>query len=146
MNIKKVVIVGCCTGILATAIALGAGKGDRSMSYAETEQMQRTTISLDAADLQEPHILKVSTNSSSGRLSEVKIKVDGRTISTAKNSPIELNLSPMLGRGKHTIEILGNYSPGDSSVQIEFSGPGTQVSQQTSGNGAIAHTIVVDVQ
>jgi hypothetical protein len=146
MSIKKVVIVGCCTGILATAIALGVGKGDRSMSYAETQQMQRTTISLDAADLQEPHILKISTNSSGARFSAVKIKVDGRTISTAKKSQIEIDLSPMLGRGKHTIEIFGNYSPADSSVQIEFSGPGTQVSQQSSGNGAIAHTIVVDVQ
>lgn len=145
MSIKKVIIVGCCTGILATAIALGAGKGDRSMSYTETQQMQQTTISVNAADLQEPHILRITTTPSSAQLTGVKIKVDGKTISTAKNYPIEINLSPMLTRGQHKIEITGSYNPANSGVQIEFSGPGTQVSQQTSGNGAIAHTIVVDV-
>jgi hypothetical protein len=103
---------------------------------------QQTTVSLNAANLKFPYILKVG---GTGLHLRGKILLNGSTIEQLNNSSKQLDIAPLLTTGKNIIEILGNYSPSSSSIQVEFSGYGTSISQQSSGNGTIEHVLIVNV-
>jgi hypothetical protein len=108
-----------------------------------SSQTQTTVIDIDSPALRTPHVLKVSApvnTKLSGR-----ILINGKVIQQFGNQGISLNLSPYLSRGKQTIEISGRYTPAQSSMQVNFSGAGTQVSQQTGGNGVLKQTWVINV-
>ncbi|MCP2731137.1 hypothetical protein [Limnofasciculus baicalensis] len=95
-------------------------------------QIQQTTINLNSADLNQPHLLKISTNPAKTTLTG-QIKLDDKIIQTIKNNYTEINLSPQLAPGKHTIEISGNYNPTNATVQINFTGTNTQITHQILG-------------
>jgi len=118
---------------------------DRS-SYYEPQQRQISTISLNSSALRQPHILRVSIYTASRQLTRGQIKVDSRVVRSLGSNETEINLSPFLSKGRHTIEVLANNCPVNSSLQVEFSGPRTQVNQQTVCRGAIAQTLIVNVR
>ena len=101
---------------------------------------QRTSISLNSATLKQPHQLTILTPNT---LINGQVKVNGRVIRSFKGGRTSFNLAPYLSRGTKTVEITGTYPPTNAPVRIEFSGPGTHLSQQTSGNGKFTHTFVI---
>lgn len=107
-------------------------------------QTQQTTINLNSADLNQPHLLKISTNPTKTRLTG-QIKLNGKIIQTLKTNHTEINLSPQLTPGKHTIEISGNYNPTNARVQINFTGTNTQITHQIQGTGKINQILTINI-
>ncbi len=112
---------------------------NRSLSY---QTQETSVINLDYYNLKQPHNLVISSHA---RLNG-EISLNGRVIKTIRGNRVAINLSNCLSRGRNTLEIEGNYRPVSSSVQVEFSAPGTVVSQSTGGSGTIAQTFVIDVR
>ena len=159
MNRKKLAIATGVTVLLTTSIPVMSqmikmnnnfvSTNTRSVSIVSDnsqvqEQIQETIISLNASELKQPHILSITPLTGTTQLTG-QIKLDGRVIENLRNNKIEINLSPYLTTGRHEIEISGNYTPGNSSVKVEFTGPSTQVNQQTSGSGKLVQTLIIDV-
>ncbi|HBE19984.1 MAG TPA: hypothetical protein DEG17_02465 [Cyanobacteria bacterium UBA11149] len=109
------------------------------------QELQQSTISLNLSDLKQPQILQITTPRSTTELSG-QIKIDGKAIQTLSNKGTEINLSPYLTRGRHIVEISGNYSPSSSSVKVEFTGTNTQNTQQTEGSGEINQILIINVR
>lgn len=107
-------------------------------------QIQQSTISLSLSELKTPQILKITTPRGTTELSG-QIKLDGEAIQTIRNKGTQINLSAYLTTGRHILEISGNYSPSNSSVKVEFTGPNIQNIQETGGNGEFAQTLIINV-
>lgn len=107
-------------------------------------QQQTTGISVNSDALKSPHILSIKTTDNTQMNGEVS--VDGVVIKKILGSQISFNLSPYLKKGTKKVEISGTYKPASSSVEIEFSGPSTNLSQQMGGNGRLNQTIVITVR
>jgi len=107
-------------------------------------QTQETAITIDSASLAQPYTLSLST--SQGAQLTGQITLNGRVIQELKDNQASLNLSSLLSKGRQEIKISGNYQPVNSSVKVEFLGPGTQVTQLASGNGILNQTLIIDVQ
>ena len=114
-----------------------------SQSSNSSYQKSSSSVSLRAVDIRQPHILKID---SSGTQFVGKVTIDGKVSKKLDSKTSEINLSPYLSVGEHTVEISGRYSPATSSIQVELKGPGTNVTQQSTGNGVVNHTIIVTVQ
>ncbi|GAX43987.1 hypothetical protein NIES4075_50020 [Tolypothrix sp. NIES-4075] len=109
----------------------------------QSSQYQRSTLNVDAASLSQPHILSI--NSSATQL-RGEILVDGKVVKKLNKNSSEVNLSPYLSMGQHNVEITARYSPPTSGVNVQINGPGTNVAQQNSGDGALNYKIDVNVQ
>ncbi|MBD2608890.1 hypothetical protein H6G81_31330 [Scytonema hofmannii FACHB-248] len=109
----------------------------------QSSQYQRSTLNVDAASLSQPHILSI--NSSATQL-KGQIVVDGKVVKRLNKNSSEINLSPYLSMGQHNVEITARYSPPTSGVSVQINGPGTNVAQQNSGDGALNYKIDVNVQ
>lgn len=109
----------------------------------QSSQYQRSTLNVDAASLSQPHILSI--NSSATQL-KGEILVDGKVVKKLNKNSSEVNLSPYLSIGQHNVEITARYSPPTSGVNVQINGPGTNVAQQNSGDGALNYKIDVNVQ
>lgn len=107
------------------------------------QQTTTSTISIEHKNLRQPQILKI--NASNARLNG-HITINQNRIIKLGNKQESINLSPYLFRGKNTIEISGSYSPQNSRINIEFSGTGNQVTQQTGGSGILKHTLIINVR
>lgn len=107
------------------------------------QQIQETTISLNVADLNEPHILTI--NSSGSKLNG-EIKLNGKVIETISKKETEIDLSSQLKKGKNIIEISGNYTPNSSLISVEFITPVNELFQEVGGSGEIHQKIIIDVQ
>jgi hypothetical protein len=118
-------------------------QSSQSQSSGNSYQKSSSSVSLRAVDIRQPHILKIN---SSGTQFVGKVTIDGKVSKKLDSKTSEINLSPYLSVGEHTVEISGRYSPASSSIQVELKGPGTNVTQQSSGNGAVNHTMTVTVQ
>jgi len=110
----------------------------------QSMQTQETAITIDSASLAQPYTLSLST--SQGAQLTGQITLNGRVIQELKDNQASLNLSSLLSKGRQEIKISGNYQPVNSSVKVEFLGPGTQVTQLASGNGILNQTLIIDVQ
>lgn len=111
--------------------------------HTSTSQSQTTAVSLDSTQLRSPHVLRISApvgTNLSGR-----VVVNGKVINQFGKQGVSINLSPYLSRGSLTVEIIGRYTPVQSQVRVSFSGPETQVNQQSGGNGVLRQTLVFDV-
>lgn len=108
--------------------------------------IQETTVSLDAVDLKQPYILRVSIANANPRLIAGEIKLNNRVIKSLSNNQIEINLSPLLSIGMHKVEISGKYNPANSQVKVELLGGQTQVTQETSGSGTINQILIINVR
>ena len=115
-----------------------------SQSSTQSSQQQTTGISLNATALRSPHILSVAIAENS-RLSG-KVMVDGVEVKKLQASQTSFNLVPYLTKGDNKVEIVGEYRPVSSNVAIKLSGPGTQISQQVSGNGKLRQTLIITIR
>ena len=107
-------------------------------------QQQTAGVSVNSNVLKYPHILSIKTTDNTQMNGEVS--VDGVVIKKLQGSQISFNLAPYLTKGDKKVEISGTYKPASSSVEIEFSGPSTSVTQQMGGNGRLNQTIVITVR
>ena len=104
---------------------------------------QKSSLTLSAANLSKPHILSINT---SGAQMTGEITVNGKVVKQISNDKnVNIDLSRYLSVGEQKVEISARYNPPSSSVKVELSGPGTNVTQQNSGNGALNYSIDVSV-
>ncbi|MBW4459611.1 hypothetical protein [Nodosilinea sp. FACHB-141] len=123
-----------------SAILSRASAKDVMDSY----QRQTNTISLDRANLDEPHLLSVSIPTGSSL--QGYIEIDGHTrVPLGANSEF-IDVSPYLSEAITRVTIVGSYSPPSASVAIAFNGPNTVVQQQTGGTGRINYQLNLLVQ
>ena len=104
---------------------------------------QRNSLSLSAANLKQPQILKI--NAPSARL-QGEISINGKVVQRLNDSSSKLDLSPYLSVGQQKIEISAQYSPSTAAVSVEVQGSGNNISQQTSGSGRLNYTLDLDIQ
>jgi hypothetical protein len=146
MNLRLLLLAMTYTLVLAASASVPVNV--ENSSFAGTvqlkQQTQETTISLEADQLRHPHFLCVSTTKTGTQLTG-KIELNGKFIQSLNNKT-KINLSPYLDLGKHKINISAKYRPTGDSVQIEFIGPNTQVSQQTGGSGYVNQRLIIEVQ
>lgn len=116
-----------------------------SVANAGSSQVQESTVSLNADDLSQPHVLRIFAPQSSSSLSG-SVSFNGRVIHSLRGRGTKINLSPYLRRGRNVVKISGYSSPSSASVEVEFSGPGTHINQTSSGTGSLNQRIVLDVQ
>ncbi len=76
----------------------------------------------------------MSISATSGTQLTGQITISSTVVKDLKDNSVEIDVSPLLSKGIQTIKITGNYQPVESSIEIKLSGPGIEVSQQTSGN------------
>ncbi len=104
---------------------------------------QRGKVSLSAANLSQPHILKIETSATQ---LNGKIIVNGKVVKNLSSQKTEIDLSRYLSVGEHKIEISANYAPTISPIKVEFNAPNSNVTQQTSGNGILNYQLEVSVR
>ena len=104
---------------------------------------QRGKVSLSAANLSQPHILKIETSATQ---LNGKITVNGKVVKNLSSKTTEINLSPYLSVGEHFVEISANYAPATSPIKVELNAPNNNVTQQTSGNGILNYQLSVTVR
>ena len=110
-------------------------------------QVQSTTVSIDRADLTQPHTLRVQglANNAPIRLQRVEVKVNGKVVKSIANNSLEVNLAPMMKTGRNEIEISGSSSQNEDTISVNFSGKNTNVTQQFSGTGTLKQMLVVNI-
>jgi uncharacterized protein YxeA len=111
-------------------------------SSSNSSSYQQTTLSLSAANLNQPHILSIN---SSGNQLNGEITINGKAIKRFTNNKVEIDLSPYLSVGEQKIQISARYAPVGSAVNVQVSGPGTNIMQQTKGDGVLNSTINLSV-
>jgi uncharacterized protein YxeA len=131
------------TGTFISQQQSSSQSSQSSQSSSNSYQKSSSSVSLRAVDIRQPHILKID---SSGTKFVGQITIDGKVVKKLDSKISEINLSPYLSVGEHTVEISGRYSPASSSIQVELKGPSTNVTQQSSGNGVVNHSMTVTVQ
>ncbi len=114
---------------------------------ADGEQVQFTTVSIYRADLQQPHILRVrgAMNNTTIPMARVDVKLNGKIVKSIANGSLELNLAPMMTKGRYEVEVSGTTLQSDAMISLNFAGPNTQVNQQSSGSGRIKQKLVINV-
>jgi hypothetical protein len=112
------------------------------------EGVQSTTVSIDRADLSQPHILRVQglANNSPIEMRQVTVKINGRSIRSISNNSLELNLAPMMKAGSYEIEISATSPRPEDTILVNFKGKNTNVTQQFSGSGTIKQKLVINVR
>ena len=113
-----------------------------SSQNSDASAYQHSSLNLSAVDLRQPHILSINT---SGNQLTGEVIVNGKVVKRLTKSREQINLSPLLSVGEHTVKISAHYSPTSSSVNVELSGPGTNITQQDSGNGILKYIMDVSV-
>jgi hypothetical protein len=113
-------------------------------SFGDSFGYQKSSLQLSAANLNQPHILSINT--SDAQMSG-EITVNGKVVKQINNDKnVKVDLSRYLSVGEHKVEVSARYNPPSSSVSVQLSGPGTNVAQQNSGNGALNYTMDVSVR
>ncbi|HSM81545.1 MAG TPA: hypothetical protein VLS96_07660 [Nodosilinea sp.] len=123
-----------------SAILSKASAKDVMDSY----QRQTNTISLDRANLDEPHLLSVTVPA--GATLQGYIEIDGQTRLSLGTSSDYFDLSPYLSQAVTRVTIVGSYSPATAAAAIAFNGPNTVVQQQSAGTGRINYQLNLVVQ
>ncbi|WP_310481203.1 hypothetical protein [Chamaesiphon sp. VAR_48_metabat_403] len=115
---------------------------------AEGGQIQSTTVSIDRADLSQPHILRVqgSNNDVPIRMARIQVKINGKVVKTIANNSLELNLAPMMQSGRYEVEISGVSPRLEDTISVNFAGKNTNVTQQFAGAGKIEQVLVINVR
>lgn len=158
IDMKPLLLVTSCTAVLITCTAAMASIQRISIQqiFSQGDSVQQTSvqtddsqnseivINVDSANTRQSHILRITTLRDIHLIGEITI--NDKVVKEFKNEGAILDLSRFLSLGRQTIKISGNYKPVASSIRIEFSGPGTQVSQQTGGSGKLNQTLLVNVQ
>ncbi|MBR8838630.1 MAG: hypothetical protein DSM106950_32675 [Stigonema ocellatum SAG 48.90 = DSM 106950] len=114
-----------------------------SQNTSDSSGTQHNSFNLNAANLSQPHILSINT---SGNQLTGEIAVNGKVVKRLSKNSEQINLSRFLSVGAQRVKISARYAPASSSVNVELSGPGTNVTQQNSGNGILNYTMDVTVR
>ena len=104
---------------------------------------QQATVNIDSQNLGLPYILSVNI---SGTQLTGQVRINNQVVEQLSSNNNQFNLSPYLSIGKNTIEILAQYFPSSSSIEVELVGSDTRVTQQTSGSGVLRYTLTVVVR
>jgi hypothetical protein len=132
---------------LATNTAVFSQSSVNITTNAEGGQVQSTTVSVDRADLTQPHVLRVQgANDTLIRLRRVEVKINAKLVRSIVNNSLELNLAPLLKVGRNEIDISGTAPQPEDTISVNFTGMNTKVSQQFSGNSTVKQTLVINVQ
>lgn len=119
--------------------------GELSRAGALKQQQQNAALQLDSSDLSHPLWLNIQALSPTSELTGA-IELNGKLLQPLKRSGNQLNLAPYLQQGRNLLKISGQYSPPNGRVQLELLGAQTQVSQQTSGDGHLQQTLMIEVR
>jgi hypothetical protein len=149
--------------LVAVTAAVGPSSADGSQSFGVTYQTlsailskvsakdvmdsyqrQTNTISLERANLDEPHLLSVSVPA--GATLQGYIEIEGHTRVPLGTNSEYLDISPYLGESMTRVTIVGSYSPASAAVAIAFNGPNTVVQQQVAGTGRMNYQLNLVVQ
>lgn len=132
-------------GTMQTSVVTSSSSGSaqRSMGLYRSHQRQQTTLNLRRSQLSVPHMLRVELEN--GYVTGL-IKVDGETVQTLTDRVTSVDLTPYLSGSDHNVEIMGSYAPVNETVRISFSGPGTQVTQQSNSAGIVNHHLQISVR
>ncbi|AFY59146.1 hypothetical protein Riv7116_6830 [Rivularia sp. PCC 7116] len=103
----------------------------------------RGQVILSAANLSQPHILKVETSAT--QLSG-KIIVNETVVQNLSSNKTEIDLSPYLSLGEHKVEISANYAPAPSSIKVEFNAPNSSITNETNGKGVFNYLLDITVR
>jgi len=114
-----------------------------SQSNSDSSGYQHSSLNLNAVNLRQPHILSINT---SGNHLTGEITVNGKVVKRLNHNSEKINISPFLSVGEQTVKVAARYVPASSSVNVELSGPSTNVTQQNSGNGILNYTMDVTVR
>jgi hypothetical protein len=117
-------------------------RSQSAQSSSQSTSQHRSSLNLRSSELRQPHILAIAT---SGTAMTGQITLDGEMIQQIKETRTEINLAPYLSVGQHTLEISVSYTPASASMSVGFTAPGTQVMNQTSGNGRMSHIFNIRV-
>jgi len=129
---------------IQTNFSQGSSSIQQTSTQTNSRQTNETIISLEAAKLGQPYVLRVSAPK--GTQLTGQISLGNNVIERFAGNQAVLNLSPILLRGRQTLQIVGTYEPAQSAVKVEFSGPGTELSQETGGSGKLDQILVINVQ
>jgi hypothetical protein len=153
---KVLQLIALLLGHLAVIVAVNITSNSAVFSQSSVNvttdsdngQAQSTTISLDRADLRQPHILRVQgfANNSPVKMARVAVRINGKLIKTIANNSLELNLAPMITVGRYEVEISGTSSRSDGTISVKFTGKNTNVTQQVSGYGTIKQILFINIQ
>ena len=119
-----------------------ARSSSSSSSSSSNNSSQRAFVNLDSENLKRPYIISVNT---SAKEITGTITAQGKVIKQLNSDRTQFNLSPYLSVGKNTIEILAQYSPSSSEIEVKLVGLDTEVVQQTRGSGVLTYTLTVMV-
>lgn len=146
MTLRILGFASSCTIVLALAVpVLTQPESPAALGMAKVKQQtQETSISLSSDELRKPHYLQVKSLTAASKVTG-RIELNGKYIKAIDRST-QIDLSPWLTPGKHTVKITGQYYPSNAIVEVKFSGTNTQISQQTSGNGYINQTLIIEVR
>ena len=112
-------------------------------------QTQSSTVSLDRADLRQPHILRVlgEMNNSPVKMKRVEVRINGKVVKTIANGSLELNLAPMMMRaGRYEVDVLAISPQSANTISLNLIGANTQIKQQSSGVGNINRKLIINVR
>jgi hypothetical protein len=112
-------------------------------------QTQSTAISLDRADLRQPHILRVlgEMNNSPVKMKRVEVRINGKVVKTIANGSLELDLAPMMMRaGRYQVDVLAISPQSANTISLNLIGANTQIKQQSSGTGNINRKLIINVR
>ncbi|NEQ45325.1 MAG: hypothetical protein F6K00_18030 [Leptolyngbya sp. SIOISBB] len=107
-----------------------------------SSQRQTNTVTVDRADLSEPHILTIETSA------EVSgdILINGDRVAELTADTTQLDVAPYLTEGSTTaIAVTGTYFPHSAGVRLQFDSPSLAISQQMSGVGRIDYRLNLEV-
>ncbi len=154
---KKIILIICGAAALITFSAafannltnnnhinhMNSNSNSFSTFTSNSSGYQRGKVSLSAANLSQPHILKIETSATQ---LNGKIIVNGKVVKNLSSQKTEIDLSRYLSVGEHKIEISANYAPTISPIKVEFNAPNSNVTQQTSGNGILNYQLELFVR
>jgi hypothetical protein len=116
---------------------------DKSQQSSNSSNFQRSTLNLQATNLNQPHVLKIN---STGTQLQGQITINGKVVKQLSNNQSQINLSPYLSTGQQKVEISANYTPVSATVNVEVNGSGNNISQQSSGSGKLNYSLDLSVQ
>ncbi|MGL5806977.1 MAG: hypothetical protein ACRC11_16310, partial [Xenococcaceae cyanobacterium] len=69
----------------------------------------------------------------------------GSILHHLSNSQAQIDIAPLLTKGKNIVEIIGKYYPQSFSIQVEFLVKAASVSHKSSANGSIEHILILNI-
>ncbi|HEY9836675.1 MAG TPA: hypothetical protein V6D27_07230 [Vampirovibrionales bacterium] len=79
-----------------------------------------------------------------GTYINAEIVIEGKVVETIRGNYTAIDLSSYLNSGTNEIEIIGNYTPANSSIYVELTGDRNLVTHETRGTGRLNQTLILE--